>query len=230
MSGVGLLFVGVVLFVNGLNSIGVVPARSAAFLNIVVGAFQIVFPTLVLLQSPGDTAVLAATWPNYLFGVTYLWFGLGVYLNLEPQGFGWYSSFVAVIALYQAVLAAPVDPIFSVIWFTWAVMWTLFFLVLALGRSSLGTFAGWFLILLGLPTCSLVAILQFQGIWSTEIWTAALALLLLVVLAGVAFFAARVTDARAAARTTGARAADAATVRSHPSPEAQVSREALVAN
>ena len=173
MGNVGLLLVGAVLFVNGLSSLGLVPARSAAPLNLFVGAAQVVLPTLVLVQSGGDPAVLAGTWPSYLFGFTYLWFGLQIIFGIEPEGFGWYSAFVAAVAAYQAVISVGSDPVFAVIWATWASMWSLFFVLLALGRTrvgnfDLGRFTGWFLVLLGIPTCTVSALFLMDGRWSTN--------------------------------------------------------------
>ena len=45
MVHVGLVFVGLILFVNGLVSLGRIPARSAAVLNLLVGGVQILLPT-----------------------------------------------------------------------------------------------------------------------------------------------------------------------------------------
>lgn len=173
MGNVGLLLVGVVLFLNGLVSVGVVSPRSAAPLNLLVGAAQVVLPTLVLVQAGGDLAVINATWPSYLFGFTYLWFGLIQITDLDPRGFGWYSSFVAVIVGFYAVKAIGTDPVFAVLWATWAVMWSLFFVLLGLGvtkvgRLDLGHFTGWVLVLLGIPTCTIPALLLLNGVWPTS--------------------------------------------------------------
>lgn len=173
MGNAGLLLVGVVLLVNGLASLGVVPPRSAAPLNFFVGAAQVVLPTIVLAQAGGDPAVVGAAWPSLLFGITYLWFGFLTVYGLEPQAFGWYSAFVSAIAALQAVQALGSDPVFAVIWATWAVMWGLFFVLLGLGRSHAGTFdlgrfTGWFLVLLGIPTCTIPALLLVEGRWSTS--------------------------------------------------------------
>ncbi len=185
MGNVGLLLVGVALFVNGLVSVGVVDARGAAPLNLFVGAAQVVLPTLVLFQSEGDPGIVNATWPSYLFGFTYLWFGFIQIFDIDPRGFGWYSSFVAAVAVYYAVKSVGADPVFAVIWATWAVMWALFFVLLGLGvtragRVDLGHFTGWFLVLLGVPTCTVPAILLLNGLWPTSVVAglAALAVLL----------------------------------------------------
>src|SRR5690625_2500089 len=130
MGTIGVFLLGVVLLVNGLVLLNVVPPRSAAPLNLFVGALQIVFPTIILIQSGGDPAVAAATWPTYLFGITYLDYGLNIVFELEPQGFGWFCAFVAAAVAYQAVTTAGSDPVFAVIWLTWAIMWGLFFALL----------------------------------------------------------------------------------------------------
>jgi len=185
MGNVGLLLVGVVLLVNGLVTLGVVPARSAAVLNLFVGTAQVVLPTIILVQHGSDAAVVNATWPSYLFGFTYLYYGIGIFLDLEPQGLGWFSSFVAAIAAYEAVSSVSSDPVFAVIWLTWAVMWSLFFLLMALGRAELTRFAGWFLVLLGVPTCTVSAIFLLEGRWTSAPaagWAALAALLALSVL------------------------------------------------
>jgi hypothetical protein len=202
MGNVGLLLVGVVLFVNGLASLGIVSGRSAAPLNLFVGTAQVVLPTLVLLQAEGDAAIINATWPSFLFGFTYLWFGLINLAGFEPQGFGWFSLFVAGIAAYQAVITAPGDPVFAVIWLTWAIMWTLFFVLLALGvqrvgRLDLGRATGWFLVLLGVPTCTVSAIFLLNGTWTTA---PEAGLLALAGLAGAAVLSTLLALPRAGAR------------------------------
>ncbi|OBC04662.1 amidase [Mycobacterium sp. 852013-50091_SCH5140682] len=185
MGNVGLLLVGVALFVNGLVSVGVVDARGAAPLNLFVGAAQVVLPTLVLFQSEGNPGIVNATWPSYLFGFTYLWFGFIQIFDIDPRGFGWYSSFVAAIAVYYAIKSVGTDPMFAVIWATWAAMWTLFFVLLGLGvtrvgRLDLGHFTGWFLVLLGVPTCTVPAILLLNGLWPTSVVAGLAALVVLL--------------------------------------------------
>ncbi|WP_395312029.1 AmiS/UreI family transporter [Mycobacterium sp. AMU20-3851] len=190
MGNVGLLLVGVVLLVNGLVSIGIVAPRSAAPLNFFVGAAQVILPTLVILQADGDAVVVDGAWPSLLFGFTYLWFGLIQVYDLEPQGFGWYSAFVAAIAAFHAAKSIGTDPVFAVIWATWALMWTLFFVLLGLGVTRIrafdvGRFTGWVLILLGVPTCTLPAIFLLNGVWTVSPAAGAVALIALVAALGI---------------------------------------------
>ena len=212
MGNVGLLLVGVVLFVNGLSSLGYVSGRSAAPLNLFVGAAQVVFPTIILVQAGGDLAVINATWPSLLFGFTYLWFGLINIAGFEPQGFGWFSIFVTAIATFEGVRALPTDPAFAVIWFTWATMWALFFLLLAVGVTrvgalDLGRFTGWFLVFLGIPSCTVPGILLLEGQWVTTSLAGFVALGVLLV-AGV--LSAVLARPRGAAAASGVADADVA--------------------
>src|SRR6185312_2277785 len=185
MGNVGLFFVGIVLLVNGLVILNIVPPRSAAILNLFVGVMQVLLPTIIISQSGGDPAILSATWPTYLFGFTYLYYGLGILLDLEPQGLGWFSAFVAATALYEAAAALTTDPIFAVIWLSWAAMWTLFFLLMALGKENLGRFTAWFLIWLGIPSCSISGLFLLNNAWSTTPAAGAAAFVALLALTAV---------------------------------------------
>lgn len=129
---------------------------------------------------------------SYLFGITYLWYGLQIIFEIEPQGFGWYSAFVSGIVSFYAVTTVGTDPVFAVMWATWAIMWALFFLLFGLGLTHLGTFdigrfAGWFLVWLGIPTCTISALFLLNDRWSnsTEAGWAALTVLAVLTLLSV---------------------------------------------
>jgi hypothetical protein len=187
VNSVGLLYVGAVLLVNGLMLLGHVPPRSAAVLNLFVGALQCVIPTAMLLQANGDAATILSASGLYLFGFTYLYVGINNLAGLEPQGLGWFSLFVAVAAVAYAGLSfGSHDPVFGVIWLSWAALWFLFFLVLGLGRDSLTRFTGWSATLLGVPTCCVPAFLLLTGHYQSSIPIAAATAALLVALLVVA--------------------------------------------
>ncbi len=187
MNNVGLLYVGAVLFVNGLMLLGRVPARSAAVLNLFVGALQCVVPTVMLIQNAGDPAAVLAASGLYLFGFTYLYVGVVNLAGLEPEGLGWFSLFVSGAAAVYSILSFTVsgDPVFGVIWLSWSVLWFLFFLVLGLRREELTRFTGWAVTLLSLPTCAVPAFLALTGTYQTSGalalgWAIGLAALLLI--------------------------------------------------
>ncbi|MFP5312486.1 MAG: AmiS/UreI family transporter [Actinomycetes bacterium] len=169
MNAVGLLYVGAVLFINGLMLLGKVPGKSAAVMNIFVGIMQVVFPTIILAQSGGDTSIVLGASGLYLFGFTYLYVGLNQIFDLPGQGLGWFSIFVAFAAAGFGILQFTQvnDPVFGIIWFQWAVLWTLFFLLLGLGKESLTVFTGWFTVFTAHITCSIPAFLLLSGHYST---------------------------------------------------------------
>ncbi|WP_082614473.1 AmiS/UreI family transporter [Mycobacterium sp. Root265] len=187
MNNVGLLYVGAVLFVNGLMLLGRVPARSAAVLNLFVGALQCVVPTVMLIQNPGDPVAVLAASGLYLFGFTYLYVGIVNLAGLEPEGLGWFSLFVSGAAVVYSALSFTLsaDPVFGVIWLSWALLWFLFFLVLGLRRDDLTRFTGWAVTLLSLPTCALPAFMALTGAYRTSgliatAWAVGLAALLVL--------------------------------------------------
>ncbi|MBN9743989.1 transporter [Amycolatopsis sp. A1MSW2902] len=193
MNNVGLLYVGAVLLVNGLMLLGRVPARSAAALNLFVGGLQCVTPTVLIIQAHGDSEAILGASGLFLFGFTYLYVGIANLAGLEPEGIGWFSLFVAGAAIVYAGLAfwRQDDPVFGVIWLSWALLWGLFFLVLGLGREELTRFTGWTTVLLSQPTCTLPAFLALTGGYrstATAALIAAAIAILLVALAAVLGF------------------------------------------
>ncbi|WP_199432858.1 AmiS/UreI family transporter [Qaidamihabitans albus] len=188
MNNVGLLYVGAVLLINGLMLLGRVPARSAGALNLFVGALQCLTPTVLIVQAGGDTDAILAASGLYLFGFTYLYVGVANLAGLEPEGVGWFSLFVAACAVVYAALSfwRDGDPVFGVIWLAWSLLWTLFFLVLGLGRQRLTRFTGWTVVLLSQPTCTVPAFLAMTGAYRSNTTTGLIAAAAAVLLVGVA--------------------------------------------
>jgi hypothetical protein len=165
VSNVGLLYVGAVLFINGLMLIGKVPGKSAAIINFFVGTMQVVFPTIIIAQSGGDPATILGASGLYLFGFTYLYVALNQMFGLPGEGLGWFSLFVAACAVTYGAISFTVsnDPVFGVVWIIWAVLWFLFFLLLALGKDSLTETTGWFTIIVAHLTATIPALLLLSG-------------------------------------------------------------------
>lgn len=146
--GMGLLFVGGVLFVNGMWLHGYGSDDDVAVFNLLTGL--ITFLIVIWWGFGGDlsqgTPFNAAG--TMLFSFTYLWLGVNAYRGTEDQrSFGWYCAFVAVVAAptgYLVFLAGDLG--LAALWWTWAVLWAAFFVLLALERTeyteSIGTFTG----------------------------------------------------------------------------------------
>jgi hypothetical protein len=126
MALAGLLFVGAVLFLNGLMLLGLIEPKSGAVFNLFVGAMQVLTPTYLIFTANGNTNQILAASGIYLFGFTYLYVGIGLLAGLDSTGVGYFSLFVAIMALgYSAVNFSRAgqgvfDRAFGVIWLYWA--------------------------------------------------------------------------------------------------------------
>ncbi|MFF0224436.1 AmiS/UreI family transporter [Streptomyces sp. NPDC004629] len=167
MANVGLLFVGAVLYINGLLLLGKVEARSGAVFNLFVGALQVLTPTYLIFVADNDPKKILAASGLYLFGFTYLYVGIGLLAGLDTTGVGYYSLFVAITALgYSFVNFRLVkDNPFGVIWLYWAFLWFLFFLLLGLKKERLTAYTGWVTAIEGWVTGVIPAALLLSGYW-----------------------------------------------------------------
>ncbi|WP_455352006.1 AmiS/UreI family transporter [Streptomyces sp. SYSU K217416] len=167
MGNVGLLFVGAVLFLNGLLLLGKVDARSGAVFNLFIGALQVLTPTYLIFTADGDPMKILAASGIYLFGFTYLYVGIGLLAGLDSTGVGYYSLFVAIAALGYSFVNFRLfkDYPFGVIWLYWAFLWLLFFLLLGLKMDSLTTYTGWVTAIQGWVTGVIPAGLLLSGYW-----------------------------------------------------------------
>ncbi|MDO5629564.1 MAG: AmiS/UreI family transporter [Mobilicoccus sp.] len=187
MADIGLFYVGAVLLVNGVMLLGGMTPKAAAPLNLFVGLMQVFTPTYLVLTSGGDAATVLGAAGLYLFGFTYLWVGINALGDLPGTGLGWFSLFVAVAATAYAVVTwQDGGRVFTVIWLCWALLWLLFFLVLALERAELTRFTGGVAIAAGVLTAALPAWLSLTGLFQDSAMTALIAAVVaLLVLAGV---------------------------------------------
>lgn len=175
MSAVGLLFVGAVLFINGLLFLGKVDPKSAGVFNLFVGALQTAVPFWLISHAETPDDVLAAA-GIFLFGFTYLYVGIGSLRGYDGSGLGWYSLWVAVVAAgFGAVNIVRFDDTPSgLLWLQWSALWTVFWLVLALGFERLTAAAGWLTLVQSVTTCTVPGFLILLGAWGSvtagQIW------------------------------------------------------------
>ncbi|MHA6628785.1 AmiS/UreI family transporter [Pseudonocardia sichuanensis] len=168
MGSVGLLYVGAVLFVNGLLLLGVVDGRAAAPINLFVGGLQVVTPTYLIIAADGDARAISLAAGLYLFGFTYLWVGVNALTGWPQAGLGWFSLFVALCAVGFAVhsVVGLGDRTFGAIWLFWSFLWLLFFLVLGLGIDRLARFTGWVTLVEAFGTAAVPGFLLIIGVWT----------------------------------------------------------------
>jgi len=165
MSYICLILSGAALLINGLALLGRIPARDSGVFNVVIGTFQLLLAVIVAVAAGDDRGLLLGAAGIVLFGVTYLYVGLNALLNLESAGVGWFCALVALLAVFYSAANIAIDPFLSVLWLSWAVLWSLFFLILAGGKPSLTAFTGWAVLLTGQVTTTVPALLGLSGAW-----------------------------------------------------------------
>jgi hypothetical protein len=183
MADVGLMFVGAVLFVNGLLLLGKVDPKGAATFNLFVGALQTAIPFYLIATAPTASDILLDS-GIFLFGFTYLYVGISNLAGQAPVGLGWYSAWVAVMAAAFGItnIVRFHDPTIGLLWLQWSVLWALFWLVLGLGVTRLTPLTGWLTLILSFTTCTIPGYLLLLGEWGrVPTW-----LVLLVIAATVA--------------------------------------------
>lgn len=166
MASVGLMFVGAVLFINGLLFLGKVDAKSAATFNLFVGALQVAIPFYLIATAASTDELLLAS-GTFLFGFTYLYVGISNLAGQESAGLGWYSAWVAIMAAAFGVteIVKFDEPTLGLLWLQWSVLWGLFFLILALGYERLTTVTGVLTLILAFTTCTIPGYLLLLGEW-----------------------------------------------------------------
>jgi len=169
MSALGLLFVGSVLFVNGLALLGRVDPRSAAPINLFVGALLVVVVlSLALPATKADMTPVFTAAGFLLFGFVYLYVGI---LNLTGHavtGAGWYCAWAAGVALVIALVSfvRDDDVKFGVLWLLWSLLFTMFFLVLGLGLARFTVVTGWITLVEAVITATIPGLLLVLGRWA----------------------------------------------------------------
>lgn len=145
MIGVVLLYVGAVLFVNGLWILGKVQDKEVAIINLFTGAVGFLVAMFSIFR--GDLPSVEFGAYVLLFAFTYLWVAYNRFTNVDGKGLGWYCFFVAVTAVPVGltVLSQAGGKAWLIWlglnWLAWAVLWFLYFLLLAL-QKPIARFTG----------------------------------------------------------------------------------------
>jgi len=164
MLGVVLLFVGVILIVNGLTLAGRIAAKEAAVLNLLVGSLSAFAAVLGAIQASTPADFLAVG-SGLLFAFTYLYVAAVHWFQLDGRGLGWYCLFVAITALPVGWAAYAIGDLrMAVIWLIWSSLWLLFFVDLCTG-VRVKRFLAPYTVVVGIVTCWIPGTLMLLARW-----------------------------------------------------------------
>ncbi len=139
LPGFALLYVGAVLFLNGLWLMGKIGDNEIAAINVFSGIHTLLISYHLALGPNADAGSIRAAAFTLLFTFTYFWVALNRYNNADGRGLGWFSLFVAItcVPIAQSTFAGAAstwDVWFGFCWVIWAVVWFMFFLLLVMGK------------------------------------------------------------------------------------------------
>ena len=145
--------------------------REIAVLNIFTGFIGVVAAVTFAIQGTLDEELASIRASGYilLFAFTYLWVAYNQFANAGGHAFGWYCLFVAITAVYAGTYTfVNADGNSAAIylgfdWFAWAILWFLFFVLLALGRP-IARFTGWLAVLVGIGTSWVFSVLLLEDV------------------------------------------------------------------
>lgn len=127
--GLILLYVGAVLFINGLSMLGKIAPKEAAVMNLFTGGLSL-FVGLQQAASAGPESMRAAAF-GLMFSFTYLWVAYVHLTGQDGRGLGWFSLFVAATAALVAVdqfgaANSFADGWLAACWAAWTLLWLCF--------------------------------------------------------------------------------------------------------
>jgi len=155
--------------------------REIAVLNIFTGFIGVAIAITYIVAGSGPStsplpavaaagnASIRAGGAILLFAFTYLWVAYNQYANAGGRGLGWYSAFVSVTAIVFGVYTVQNTPGSNTAdlwlagnWFAWAVLWGMFFALLALDLP-IARVTGWVAVIEGIGTSWALAIALLWG-------------------------------------------------------------------
>ena len=175
MLGAILLYVGVVLIVNGIGRLTKIDPKATAVMNLFTGALSVImnFGTLLITQAgvglqSGSNSCYYTSATGLLFGFTYLFIGINSIFNLEGRAYGWYCLFVTITTVPAGLISWGdgkniYNILMALIWWAWGVLWLTGWIELVLKKEL--KFTPYLSILEGVFTAWIPGFLILLGIW-----------------------------------------------------------------
>lgn len=164
MLGIVLLYVGIVLFNNGIGRLYNIDKKALSVMNVFVGSLSVILNIITIIQAK-NTGDFYSAGTGLLFGFTYLFTAANHLFDLDLRPYGWYSLIVAAIAIPAGILCfMQQDFRMAIIWWLWAVLWFTGF-VETVVKKDLGNFVSVLLIIEGIFTGLIPGFLMLIEKW-----------------------------------------------------------------
>ncbi|MBP2239600.1 putative membrane protein [Cytobacillus eiseniae] len=143
MGTIGLFLSGATLFLNSLMLLGKANGKSVAVFNLFIGTLQVVTPFYLILVSDQSSLSIFNYGVTYLFGFTFLYFGVITLKGYDGNGLGWFSLWISIITIVYAIVAITrsQDVLGMLTWIHWSFLWLLFFLTMTM-KKAIDNFVG----------------------------------------------------------------------------------------
>ena len=146
--------------------------REVTVINLFTGFVGVVVAVTYIVQGNAHSDLASARSGGFilLFAFTYLWVTINQWLNAGGRGFGWYCLFVAITAVPAGIYtlnhaAGNTGSVWlGLNWFVWAILWFMFFVLLALGRP-IARITGLFTVFVGIATSWILGFGVLIGSW-----------------------------------------------------------------
>lgn len=172
-SSLVLFFVGSVLMLNGLSLLGFVNSKATYPINLFVGGALAILALGLIVRSKPDSAALTSDILHaggfLLFAFTYLYVFVSAAFGLDSTGTGWYCGWAALVSGALSIVNFTIlgDHAFGWIWLAWVFLFIGFWLVLGLGKATLGRAVGVLTVLQAFSTAALPGFLDVVDLWSS---------------------------------------------------------------
>lgn len=166
--GLALLYVGAVLCLNGLWLLNRIGDKEIWVINIFSGVVTFLVALQLAFGANADAGSIKAAALTLLFSFTYLWVAFNRFNGADGRGLGWFSLFVAI-----TIIPVSIDTLqnattawgvwLGLNWAAWALLWFLFFLLLAM-QKPIGRLTGILAFIQGVLTGWLPGFLLLDGL------------------------------------------------------------------
>lgn len=156
--GLVLLYVGAVLFCNGLWILGYIGDKEISVIDVFVGGLTLLVALFLAFGPGADAGSIKAAAFTLLFTFTYFWVAWNRWNGADGRGLGWFCFFVGITVIPVAIdtfaaASTTWDVWFGVCWVSWSILWLMFWLLLSLNRpiakvtgvvcAAQGVYTGW---------------------------------------------------------------------------------------